>query len=71
MLPNLPAWIYIQGLSGGDKRKIVELTMNNSGIRNSFRVLHISIDISYTSFKKFTPHRVTTFPLDVLEVMLI
>ncbi|MCG6273264.1 IS1 family transposase [Vibrio vulnificus] len=55
----------------GLKAQVVELAMNNAGIRDTSRVLNISINTVVRGLKKLTPRCVTTLPLDKVEVQLI
>ncbi|MBC3382239.1 IS1 family transposase [Serratia fonticola] len=55
----------------GMKEQIVDLAMNNSGIRDTARALHISINAVVRTFKKLSPRCVTTLPLDNLQIQLI
>ncbi|MEQ1962163.1 IS1 family transposase [Xenorhabdus khoisanae] len=55
----------------GIKEQVVDLAMNNSGIRDTARALHISINAVIRGFKKLKPRCVTTLPLDNINVQLI
>ncbi|HCJ9454240.1 TPA: IS1 family transposase [Escherichia coli] len=55
----------------GIKEQVVELAMNNAGIRDTARALHISINAVVRTFKKLSPRNVTTLPLDNLQIQLI
>ncbi|ENF4439120.1 IS1 family transposase, partial [Salmonella enterica subsp. enterica serovar Anatum] len=55
----------------GMKEQIVALAMNNAGIRDTARALHISINAVVRTFKKLSPRCVTTHPLDNLQIQLI
>ncbi|QAX78710.1 IS1 family transposase [Yersinia hibernica] len=55
----------------GMKSQIVDLAMNNAGIRDTARALHISINAVVRTPKKLSPRVVTTLPLDNLQIQLI
>ncbi|WP_275075211.1 IS1 family transposase [Providencia rettgeri] len=55
----------------GTKDKIIDLTMNNAGIRDTARALHISINAVVRTFKKLSPRQVTSLPLDNLHIELL
>ncbi|WP_187655748.1 IS1 family transposase, partial [Xenorhabdus sp. PB62.4] len=55
----------------GIKEQVVDLAMNNSGIRDTARALHISINAVIRGFKKLKPRCVTTLPLENVNVQLI
>lgn len=51
--------------------QIIGLAMNNAGIRDTARALHISINAVVRTLKKLSPRNVTTLSLDNLQVQLI
>lgn len=55
----------------GMKGHIVDLAVNNAGIRDTARALHISINAVVRTLKKLSPWSVTTLPLDNLQIQLI
>nr|WP_232370362.1 IS1 family transposase [Xenorhabdus lircayensis] len=55
----------------GIKEQIIYLTMNNSGIRDTARTLHISINAVVRTPKKLCPRYVTTLPLENSDIQLI
>ncbi|MEQ5434099.1 IS1 family transposase [Providencia huaxiensis] len=55
----------------GTKDKIIDLTMNNAGIRDTARALNISINAVVRTFKKLSPRQVTSLPLDNLHIELL
>ncbi|MGF7484006.1 IS1 family transposase [Providencia sp. SP181] len=55
----------------GTKDKIIDLTMNNAGIRDTARALHISINAVVRTFKKLLPRQVTSLRLDNLHIELL
>ncbi|WP_157879484.1 IS1 family transposase [Xenorhabdus poinarii] len=55
----------------GIKEQVVDLAMNNSGIRDTARALHISINAVVRTPKKLRPRWVTALPLDNLEIQLV
>ncbi|MDC9596692.1 IS1 family transposase [Xenorhabdus anantnagensis] len=55
----------------GIKEQVVDLAMNNAGIRATARALHISINAVVRTFKKLSPRCVTTLPLEQVEIQLI
>ncbi|WMV72050.1 IS1 family transposase [Xenorhabdus griffiniae] len=55
----------------GIKEQVVDLAMNNAGIRDTARALHISINAVVRTFKKLSPRCVTTLPLEQVEIELI
>ncbi|MDF7679644.1 IS1 family transposase [Enterobacteriaceae bacterium ESL0689] len=55
----------------GMKEQIVDLAMNNAGIRDTARTLHISINAVVRTLKNPAPRCVTTLPLDNLQIQLI
>ncbi|WP_421692490.1 IS1 family transposase [Xenorhabdus bovienii] len=55
----------------GMKEQIVELAMNNAGIRDTARALHVSINAVVRTLKNARRDGVTTLPLDTPELQLI
>ncbi|WP_155271211.1 IS1 family transposase [Xenorhabdus bovienii] len=55
----------------GIKEQVFDLAMNNAGIRDTARALHVSINSVVRGFKKLKPRCVTTLPLDKVNVQLI
>ncbi|WP_099137728.1 IS1 family transposase [Xenorhabdus innexi] len=55
----------------GIKEQVVDLAMNNAGIRDTARALHISINAVVRGFKKLQPRCVTTLPLGKVELEFI
>lgn len=45
--------------------------MNNAGIRDTARALHISINAVVRTLKKLSPRQVTFLPLDNLHIELL
>ncbi|MGL9751569.1 MAG: IS1 family transposase [Symbiopectobacterium sp.] len=51
--------------------QLIDLAMNNAGIRDTARALHISINTVVRTLKNGSPRNVTTLPLDNLQIQLI
>ncbi|WP_291970399.1 IS1 family transposase [Candidatus Symbiopectobacterium sp.] len=51
--------------------QLIDLAMNNAGIRDTARALDISINAVVRTLKKLSPRNVTTQPLDNLQIQLI
>ncbi|AYN25535.1 IS1 family transposase (plasmid) [Buttiauxella sp. 3AFRM03] len=55
----------------GMKTQIIDLAMNNAGIRDTARALNISINAVVRTPKKLSPQNVTFLPLGNLKIQLI
>ncbi|WP_187652362.1 IS1 family transposase [Xenorhabdus sp. TS4] len=55
----------------GVKEQIIDMAVNNSGVRDTARVLKIGINTVIRTFKKLSPKNVTNLPLEGNEVQLI
>ncbi|MGL9751110.1 MAG: IS1 family transposase [Symbiopectobacterium sp.] len=51
--------------------QLINLAMNNAGICDTARALHISINAVLRTLKNGSPRNVTTLPLDNLQIQLI
>ncbi|MDE1485752.1 IS1 family transposase [Xenorhabdus bovienii] len=53
------------------KEQIVDIAMNNGGVRNTARILKVATATVMKTFKKLTPRHVTTLPLEGKNIQLI
>ncbi|WP_157104611.1 IS1 family transposase [Xenorhabdus hominickii] len=60
-----------QACKPGVKEQIVDIAMNNGGIRDTARILRVATATVMKTFKKLTPRNVTTLPLDGNNIQLI
>ncbi|WP_208612550.1 IS1 family transposase [Xenorhabdus vietnamensis] len=60
-----------QACQPGMKEQIIDMSMNNAGVRDTARVLKVGINTVIRTFKKLTPRQVTTLPLTGSEIHLV
>ncbi|MDE9537301.1 IS1 family transposase, partial [Xenorhabdus bovienii] len=60
-----------QACKPGVKEQIIDIAMNNGGIRDTARLLKVATATVMKTFKKLRPRNVTTLPLDGKNIQLI